>query len=68
MKRSASKRADIINSGVTHPDQAMIADVQPVRLSERLQWAADEPMRASKAQRPLDIGFWDPMRNQLELF
>jgi hypothetical protein len=46
-------------------DQMMIAVVQPVRLRERLSWAAQQPIRA---QRPLDIGFWDPMRNQLEMF
>jgi hypothetical protein len=49
-------------------DQMMIAVVQPVRLRERLSWAAQQPMQPIRAQRPLDIGFWDPMRNQLEMF
>jgi len=49
-------------------DQMMIAGVQPVKLGERLSWAAQQPMQPIRAQRPLDIGFWDPMRNQLEMF
>ena len=50
------------------PDQMMIAGVQPVSLGERLTWAAQQPMQPKRAQRPLDVGFWDPMRNQLEMF
>ena len=50
------------------PDQMMIAGVQPVSLGERLTWAAQQPMQAKRAQRPLDVGFWDPLRNQLEMF
>lgn len=49
-------------------DQMMIAGVQPVSLGERLTWAAQQPMQPKRAQRPLDVGFWDPMRNQLEMF
>ena len=51
-----------------HPDQMMIAGVQPVSLGERLTWAAQQPMQPKRAQRPLDVGFWDPMRDQLEMF
>jgi hypothetical protein len=50
------------------PDQIMIPGVQPVRLGERLCWLAAQPMEPRLEQRPLDIGFWDPMRNQLEMF
>lgn len=50
------------------PDQMMIAGVQPVSLGERLTWAAQQPMQPKRGQRPLDIGFWDPMRNQMEMF
>ena len=50
------------------PDPMMIAGVQPVSLGERLTWAAQQPMQPKRAQRPLDVGFWDPMRNQLEMF
>jgi hypothetical protein len=68
LKSRRSQRAEAISGGVTHPDQSMIVGVEPVQLGERLRWAANEPMRPAKVQRPLDIGFWDPMRNQLELF
>ena len=50
------------------PNQIMIADIPPVTLGERLTWAAQQPIQPKRAQRPLDIGFWDPMRNQLEMF
>ena len=50
------------------PDQMMIACVAPVGLRERLTWAAQQPMRPGRVQRSLDVGFWDPMRNQLEMF
>jgi hypothetical protein len=49
-------------------DQMMIAGVQPVTLGERLTWGAQQPMQPRRAQRPLDIGFWDRMRDQLEMF
>jgi hypothetical protein len=50
------------------PKQMTITGVTPVSLGERLAWAAQQPMQPKRAQRPLDIGFWDPMRNQLEIF
>lgn len=50
------------------PDQATFVSVTPVSLRERLTWAAQQPMQPKRGQRPLDIGFWDPMRNQLEMF
>ena len=31
-------------------------------------WAAQQPLQPKRVQRPLDVGFWDPMRNQLEMF
>jgi len=37
-------------------------------MGERLGWLAEQPMQPRRAQRPLDIGFWNPMRNQLEMF
>ena len=42
--------------------------VQPVSLGERLQWQAQMPMQPRRVQKPLDIGFWDAMRDQLEMF
>lgn len=55
---------------IAEPDPAQIfmPGVQPVSFGERLQWQAQMPMQPLRAQKPLDIGFWDPMRNQLELF
>lgn len=64
MSARQSKRIGLANDA----DQMMIAGVQPVTLGERLTWAAQQPMQPKRAQRPLDIGFWDPMRNQLEMF
>lgn len=55
---------------VAEPDPAQITmpGVQPVSLGERLQFQAWLPMQPRRVQKSLDIGFWDPMRNQLELF
>ena len=50
------------------PDQIMMAGVAPVSMGERLGWLAEQPMRSRREQRPLDVGFWDPMRNQIEMF
>ena len=49
-------------------DQMMIEGVQPVSPGERLSWAAQQPLQPKRVQRPLDVGFWDPMRDQMELF
>jgi hypothetical protein len=46
----------------------VMPDVRPVSLAERLSWQAQLPMQPRRAQKPLDIGFWDPMRDQLEMF
>jgi hypothetical protein len=55
---------------ITPPDpaQIMMAGVAPVSMGERLGWLANLPMQPRREQRPLDIGFWNPMRNQLEMF
>lgn len=50
------------------PDQITMPGVQPVSLGERLQFQAGLPMQPRRGQKPMDIGFWDPMRNQLEMF
>ena len=50
------------------PDQIMMAGVAPVSMGERLGWLASQPMQSRRAQRPLDIGFWNPMRDQIEMF
>ena len=50
------------------PDQIMMAGVAPVSMGERLGWLANQPMQPRRAQRALDIGFWNPMRDQIEMF
>jgi len=50
------------------PQQPTFTGVVPVTMGERLGWLAEQPMRSERPQRPLDIGFWNPMRNQLEMF
>ncbi len=62
---SARKRERIAQSD---PSQMMISGVKPVSLGERVSWAAQQPMQPKATQRPLDIGFWNPMRDQLEMF
>lgn len=64
MSRTRAK----VQIAASDSDQRMIAGVAPVSLGERLGWLAAQPMQARRKQRPLDIGFWDPMRNQLEMF
>ncbi len=63
---SARKRQRIAATSDT--DQMMIAGVQPASVGERLTWAAQQPMQPKRAQRPLEIRFWNPMRNPLEIF
>ena len=38
------------------------------RLNDRARQVMGLPMQPRRAQKPLDIGFWDPMRDQLEMF
>lgn len=51
-----------------NPAQATIDGVDPVNLRERMEWYGKQPLQPCRAQRPLDIGFWNPMRDQTELF
>ena len=55
---------------ITPPDpaQIMMAGVAPVSMGERLGWLANQPMQPRRQQRPLDIGLWSPMRDQIEMF
>lgn len=50
------------------PAQIVMPGVKPVSPGERLNWQAQLPMQPRRVQKPLDIGFWDPMRDQLEMF
>lgn len=62
------KRRCVSQVAASDPDQIMMSGVPAVTLGERLTWAAQQPMQPKRTQRPLDIGFWDPMRQQLEMF
>jgi hypothetical protein len=50
------------------PAQIHMPGVGPVSLGERLNWQAQLPVQPRRTQKPLDIGFRDPMRDQLEMF
>ncbi len=63
-----AKRKTLPHIAPPDPDQIIMESVAPVSIGERLGWLANQPMQPTRAQRALDIGFWDPMRNQLEMF
>ncbi len=63
-----ARRRQLVRVAEPDPSQITMPGVQPVSLGERLQFQAGLPMQPRRVQKPLDIGFWDPMRNQLELF
>ena len=63
-----ARRKHAVRVAEPDPAQIVMPGVQPVSLGERLQWQAQLPMQPRRAQRPLDIGFWDPMRDQIEMF
>lgn len=63
-----AKRKPVVRLEDANPAQIVMPGVKPVSLGERLQFQAGLPMQPRRAQKPLDIGFWDPMRDQLEMF
>lgn len=63
-----ARRKQVVRVTEPDPNQITMPGVQPVSLGERLQWQAGLPMLPRRAQKPLDIGFWDAMRDQMELF
>ena len=63
-----ARRKQPVRVGEPDPAQIVMPGVQPVSLGERLQFLAQLPMEPRRAQKPLDVGFWDAMRNQLEMF
>ena len=63
-----ARRKQVVRIAEPDPNQITMPGVEPVSLGERLQWQAGLPMQPRRAQKSLDIGFWDPLRNQLELF
>ena len=62
------KRKDLPTVAAPDTNQIMMAGIAPVSMGGRLGWLAAQPMQPRREQRPLDIGFWDPMRNQIEMF
>lgn len=62
------KRKDLPTVTPPDPDQMMLGGVAPVSTGERLGWLAEQPMQPRRVQKPLDIGFWNPMRDQIEMF
>jgi hypothetical protein len=63
-----TKRKTLPQIATPDPAQIMMPGVAPVSMRERLGWLANQPMQPKRQQRQLDIGFWNPMRNQLEMF
>ena len=63
-----AKRKTLPQIAPPDPDQLIMAGVAPVTIGERLGWLANQPMQPRRQQRPLDIGFWNPMRDQIEMF
>lgn len=63
-----AKRKSAVRVAEPDPAQIVMPGVQPISLGERLQFLAQMPMEPRRAQKPLDVGFWDAMRDQLEMF
>ena len=63
-----AKRKTLTQITPPDPNQIMMTGVAPVSMGERLGWLANQPMQPKRVQRALDIGCWDPMRDQLEMF
>lgn len=49
-------------------EQYLVTGVQPVTMRQRLELVMIQPLLPKREQRPLDVGFWNPMRNQFDLF
>ena len=63
-----ARRKQPVRIAEPNPNQITMPGVQPVSLGVWLQWQAQMPMQPRRVQKPLDIGFWDAMRDQLEMF
>ncbi|MCB2087074.1 MAG: hypothetical protein KDE07_11565 [Sphingomonadaceae bacterium] len=63
-----SRRKQPVRIAEPDPNQIAMPGMRPVTLAERLQCRADMPMLPRRVQKPMDIGFWDPMCDQLEMF
>jgi hypothetical protein len=63
-----AKRKAFPQIALSDSSQIMIAGIAPVSVREQLDYLANQPMQPRYKQRSLDIGFWNPMRDQLEMF
>ena len=63
-----AKLKSVVRLDGADPAQIIMPGVRPVSLCERLNWQAQLPMQPRRVQKPLDIGLWDPMQDQLEMF
>ena len=63
-----ARRKQSVRVAEPDPAQIVMPGLQPVSLGERLQFLAQLPIQPRRAQKPLDIAFWDAMRDQLEMF
>ncbi len=68
MRKSKKERLAELAAKQVDDGQVMIEGVKPVSLAERLTWMGSQPLQPARKQKPLDIGFWNPMRNQMDLF
>lgn len=68
MPKSRKEKLAELKARQVDDGQTVIEGVAPISLGERLAWMAEQPMEPSKSQKPLDIGFWNPMRDQMDLF
>lgn len=68
MAKSKKERLAEIAAKQVDDGQTIIDGVAPVSLGERLSWMGDLPIIPAAKQKPLDIGLWNPMRDQMELF
>ncbi len=62
-KRLTELKAKQVDRGKT-----VIESMAHVSLGERLVWMAGQPMEPGKPQQSVNIGFWNPMRYQMDLF
>lgn len=63
-----TKRKSQVRIARPDPDQITMPGVSPVTLGEKLQCCTDMPVLPRRNQKPREIGFWDPMRDQLDFF
>lgn len=68
MGKSKKERLSELATKQVDDGQTVIDGVEPVSLGERLEWMTRLPIEPAAKQKPLDIGLWNPMRDQLDLF